>query len=95
MGNDREPSFQHLERNAQNRTWVERTSQELLKATPDELIEYSISYFGQTHRFAAIRTCEKQIRFYELLQRLEEADSFLAALPTLWKLYDECASHES
>jgi hypothetical protein len=92
MGRETEPSFREIEASDQNFSLIEKGARELLTANPDELVKYSLSHFGPTQRLIAIKACEKQLDFYHLIKRPEVEDEFLAVLPSLWGLYDECTS---
>lgn len=92
MGRDTEPSFRNIEDNPQNYASIEENIKKLVNATPDELIRYSKDHFGPSQRLSAIRACEKEIRLQQVLMHPETESLYLAILPTLWALYDECIS---
>ena len=89
MAIESEPSH-NLDESPSDEAWIEKNARLLLSASPDELIEYSSRHFGRTQRLVAIKACEKQLDLYNLIAHDEKMNSYLAALPTLWALYDEC-----
>ena len=93
MIRETQPSFREIEASGQNFSLIEKGARELLTLTPDELIEYSSSHFGPVQRLIPIKACEKQLDFYHIIKNTEAEDKFLAALPILWALYDECRAH--
>jgi hypothetical protein len=92
MRHDTEPSFRNIENNFQDYASIGENLKVLVKATPDELVKYSEGHFGRTQRLAAIRACEKEMRLQQVLDHPDVEAQYLAVLPTLWRLFDECTS---
>lgn len=65
---------------------LDRAIEKISNLSAEELVAYSEAKFGPRERLLAMRACESLVSTSGA-----DADDYLTALPTLWRLYDEVA----